>query len=192
MNVRRHKISACALLAVMAFLICLTGCSTKKENAQPSGSEVKDHRTGPNVEAEFQKAKLSWSDEKGRSLMDAEFKKAKASHSDVTSAATLIDVKAVLYADGKPAAVLTAPSVETDNTTREIRASGGVKVVSISQNATIEAENIVWKSSEGKLIGSGGVSMIKKNISGKASGFEADTTLRHVRLKDASIEVTGK
>ena len=193
MTVCRRKISACAFLMVLAFSTCFIGCNSQKEAVvKPNDPKVVEKQPDPEVEATFRTAELGWSDEKGRKVMDAKFKEASASHTDVSSTVVLRDVKAVLYAKGKAVAELTAPDVDIDNNTRMIKATGGVKVVSTSRNTTISADTIIWKSRENKLIGHGNVLMLRKNISAKAARFEADTSLRRARFKNAEIRIGGK
>jgi hypothetical protein len=183
MTIRRRKISACVFFMIFALLICLVGCDSQKGAVvKPSGKQPDKEQSTPGVEAKFTEAKLNWTDEKGRKVMDASFNEARVSQTDVKSASALEDVKAVLYANGKASVELTAPVVNIDNASREIRASGGVKVVSKTEGASFEADTLVWKSRESKLIGSGNVLMIKKNITGKGDRLEADTALRHVRI----------
>lgn len=135
------------------------------------------------LKAKFRQAELSWSDERGRPVFHARFREAIASKSGDESVVELRDVNAALYSDGKIAGKLSAQRVVADSSKREVRASGGVKVISAVHNASADSEWLVWKSDEDRLLGKGDVRMVRDNISIAANSFEADTALRRAMLR---------
>lgn len=176
------------LISFVAATVSTAGCGRRepvKERVKPkeSATSLKQPKE-KKLEAEFERARITWDDDKGRRLWEAEFEEALASQTGESAVMELRDVKASLYKDGKVASRLIAPRVVADTRTREVRASGGVKVTSAADSASISAERMTWKSRENKLIGVGTVRMTKGNMEIAAHAFEADTGLKKARFSD--------
>jgi hypothetical protein len=190
-HLKRHRMLLLLLLAAsLASAICFAGCSRRQHSRSPARSGAKAEPPAPSkspstgkINAKFEKARLIWDDEKGRRVWDAEFEEATALQSDRNASVTLTGVKAGLYRDGKTASILIAPTVIADSRTREIRASGGVKIKSTGNGTSVSVDQLVWKSRDGRIIGSGGVNMVRDNVSIEANTLVADTSLMHAVLK---------
>ncbi|MHB1001601.1 MAG: LPS export ABC transporter periplasmic protein LptC [Armatimonadota bacterium] len=178
---------------LIIFALLLTGCKPKVKQpinnlpAQNKMESDKNKKPQTAVDANLQKADLIWVDEKGKPVWKAQFKEGHLSQVNNTADVVLVDVKAIMYKNGKAISSLVAPSVLANSKTRDITASGGVKVVSYAQNGSVYADKIVWKSSEDKVTGTGSVRMVRGNISATAHKFVADTGLNKVKLSNAEI-----
>ncbi|MDI6829473.1 MAG: hypothetical protein QME62_13435, partial [Armatimonadota bacterium] len=131
------------------------GCSRPKPEKKKAPAEIEQPRKSK-IEAEFKGAKIIWTDEKGRKLWEAEFREARASQSEETRV-KLLGVKATLYQDGKIASTLIAPDVAADSRTKEVKATGGVKIISATGDTSAIVQQIIWKARDGKIIGKEGV-----------------------------------
>lgn len=132
---------------------------------------------------------MTWNDGKGNRVWDAQFKEAIASQTGSTSAVELRGVEADLYEDGKLVSKLIAPNVTADSKQKEVKATGGVELVSGTDGAVVHADSLRWKSAEGKVYGVGNIKMTRKNISVAAVKFEADTGLKKAVFKNGRIDV---
>jgi len=141
------------------------------------------------LKAKFEKARILWDDENGRRVLEAHFKEATISQVDGDATAELYGVQADLYRNGKVASSLTAPRVVADTRSKEVRASGGVKIISEGEDATVLSERLVWKSDEDKIVGEGAVKLTKGNISVRAQKFEADTALKKAKFYDGKASL---
>lgn len=184
-NHMRRGISGLLIIGVAAGL--LAGCAGKDRQATPKRQPPPtEDKTA--LKAEFRKAEITWADAEGRPVMDARFKKAVASTDSENARVELLGVKASLYQNGKRASSLSAERIVADSRTKEITASGSVKVTS-ADGSSAWSERAVWKSSENKLIGLGNVKLTKENITITADKFEADTALKKARFYQGKAEV---
>lgn len=195
----RGRIRIILLITLLVGVFLTAGCG-KSERPQPSAStENVEQDAAPQnqgkapeddaIEASFTKARIVWHDDKGNRVWEAQFKEAVASHTDDDSSVRLQGVEASLYQDGKVVSRLSAPQVDADSKTREVRASGGVKLVSAIHDASAQSERLVWKSQEHKVFGQGGVRMVKGNLSVTARSFESDTGLQKARFTDGKVDL---
>jgi hypothetical protein len=190
--------TAAMLIAAVTLACCLLGgCAPKIEKViEPPAPAAK---SAPPAEApqpekvtvstKFQKAGISWDDDKGRRVLEAGFTEASAQEVNGDAQAELKGVKATLYKDGRPASILYAPTVTADSAKKEIKAGGGVKIVSKANNTSALCESVVWKSGESKLVGTGGVKLTMGNITISAAGFEADTALKKAKFSGAQANL---
>jgi len=181
------------LISFVAATVSTAGCGRRepvKERVKPkeSATSLKQPKE-KKLEAEFERARITWDDDKGRRLWEAEFEEALASQTGESAVVELRNVKASLYKDGKVASRLVAPRVVADSRTGEVRASGGVKVHSVADEVSARAERLVWKSREDRLVGTGAVKMTRGNMEIAATSFEADTAMRKARFKDAEMDL---
>ena len=190
---RRIAVLAVLLVTALVGAVCVAGCSgkgrTDKAASSARSKPQKQREPESTLQAEFSKARIIWSDSRGRRVMEAQFKEAVGSQTGNNSTLELRTVKASLYKNGRIAGILTAPSVRADSRKKEIWASGGVTVSSAVENATASADRIVWKAREDRLYGTGNVNMAKQNVSVAASSFQADTALKKSRFTDARLEM---
>jgi len=187
------------IVAVMLILglTCLAGCSGNKETkaGSPGVSNKAASKSGKQtaektaLQAEFTKARIIWNDGKGRRVMEARFKEAVASQSGKIAVVELRDAKADLYKDGRIAATLSAPRIVADGRRKEVRASGGVKIISAAEGASAVCDEVTWKSHLNKLFGAGSVRMTRNNVSVTADGFQADTALKKARFTNAKLGI---
>ncbi|HEY3299051.1 MAG TPA: hypothetical protein VGK34_10380 [Armatimonadota bacterium] len=141
------------------------------------------------VNATFQSTQIIWSDNKGRPLWIANCSEATAEQTSAKAVAILKDVKAEMYKDGKLISKLTAPLVEADSRTKQVKAYGGVKVVSTQNGGTAVCREMLWKSQENKIMGSGNVKMTKENMTIVANSFVSDTALKSAKFSKASVSL---
>ncbi len=172
----------------------ISGCPGRRQTPaakpppkKPAVQAQKQPEPQSALKAEFGKARILWSDRNGQRIMDAQFKDAIASQTGKNAALELKGVKASLYQNGKVASIVIAPRVVADSRTREVRASGGVKVVSTADGGVAVSNEIVWQAQRDKITGIGGVKVQKGNISITARSFEADTSLKKAHFTDAQL-----
>lgn len=196
MNTSRQATRRAVLSAGLICAILLAGCRPGAMQKQPSkGTSSASRKTtargadGVSVKADLKKAEMVWVDERGNPIWKAGFAEGHASQMGDNAIADLTDVKAVLYRNGQPAANLTAPVVSANNKSRELTASGGVKIVSLAENGSVTADKLVWKSREDKIYATGGVHMVKGNIRATAVSLVADTALNKVSLTNGEISL---
>lgn len=186
----RRKLAPVVLAAALLCAVCLSGCLSRRavptqvDSEKAAAPNAAVEQPAGALEAEFRGAQITWDDEKGRRVMEAQFEEALASQTGDEAVVELRSVKARLYKGGKLASSLVAPRVVADSRTKEIRASGGVEIVSAENDASGRAERVVWKSREDKLIGTGAVRMVKENVSFTARSFESDTALKKAKFGD--------
>jgi hypothetical protein len=198
-SIKKRACCTAAVLLALATLACylLGGCAAKPEKVTEPAAPAAKSSPAPEtpkpekvaVAAKFQKAGLAWDDSRGRRVMEAGFMEASAQEMNGSAQAQLKGVKATLYKDGKPASILYAPLVTADGATKELKASGGVKIVSKANNSFALCESVVWRSGDSKMVGSGGVKLTMGNITITAAGFEADTALKKVKFIGAKANV---
>lgn len=181
------------LLAVFGPAGCRKAVSPRRADSSrrppvPAATGDEQGKAGA-LKAEFHGAKMTWDDEKGARVWEARFKEAAASQTGKSAVVELRGVEAGLYRNGKIASRLVAPRVVADSRTREVKASGGVKVTSAIYDASVRAERLLWRSREDKLLGAGGVRMRKGNLSITARSFEADTALKKAKFTDAEMSL---
>jgi hypothetical protein len=189
-SVGRRTIFCLLLSAALLGALSLAGCPgrQRKPVAQQSVADLQK-RAEPEstLKAEFGKARILWSDKKGARVMDALFKEATASQTGKNAALELKTVKANLYRDGKLVSIMVAPRIVADSKTREVRASGGVRVTSTTDGGTAMSDELLWSAKDDKISGTGGVKMQKGNMSITARSFEADTSLKKAHFTDAVL-----
>ena len=186
----RRTIFCLLLSAALLGALCLAGCPgrQRKPIAKQSVADLqKKMEPESTLKAEFGKARILWSDKKGVRVMDAVFKEATASQTGKNAALELKAVRANLYRDGKIVSIMVAPRIVADSRTREVRASGGVRVTSTTDGGTAISDELLWRAKDGKIIGAGAVKMQKGNMSITASSFEADTSLKKAHFTDAEM-----
>lgn len=189
----RRVLPCVLLLAIISLPVYLTGCSGRQPGMPAKKAAAVNPTPKPadqgSLKASFQGARIAWDDANGMRLMEAEFKEAIASQSGTSASVELRGVKASLFKDGKVASTLIAPTMTANSSAREILATGGVQILSPSQHATARSDELVWKSRENKVLGTGAVKMTVGNISITARRFEADTALKKARFTGAEASL---
>jgi len=185
------KLIAVVISAVLV-AAWLGGCTPGKKvqppappKKQTSTTEVKKPTSALN--AEFGKAKVIWTGQDGKRLWEARFKKASGSQQGENAELELFEVSAVLYKNGKAVSTMTAPRVVANSKTKQVRASGGVKITSASDGSSAVADQLAWDAAHDKLTGAGGVRMVKDNVTITAQTLEADTSLKKTRFTEATL-----
>jgi len=173
------------LVAVLpVVLIGVAGCGQPAGKAAPrtAAKSALQHPEKTTENMLLKGAKVIWPDAKGRPLMVAKFPKANAKLDSRSAAARIKDVTADLYKDGKVSSTLTAPWVELDNQKKEVRAYGGVRIVSKENGTVAVGPQMIWKPKENKIFGSGGDTVTRKNMSVTADSFVSDIGLGDVKF----------
>ena len=181
-------------IAAVVIACSLAGCGkgkTPKSTEKPvkTGTKQEARQPDDSLKASFKKAEMTWEDSKGRRVWEARFKEAVLAKDQSDSTVELIGVEAKLYQEGKFVSSLAAPRVVADGRAREIRAAGGVKLLSRADNSLLHAERLVWKARENKVSGAGNVRMKRNNLSVTATAFEADTALKKARFRNGRLQV---
>ena len=191
-----RTIQSVLLVAVLIIVLPMTGCRKEtRPHISPKAAGRDDNQglfgssKGDSLKASFKKARITWNDAKGNRVWDAQFKEAIASQTGSTSSVELRGVEADLYEGGKLVSKLIAPNVTADSKQKEVKATGGVELVSSADGAVVHADSLRWRSAEGKVYGVGNIEMTRKNISVAAVKFEADTGLKKAIFKNGRIEV---
>lgn len=197
----KHRIRCLALVLILILGLLLVGCErltnrkraadgrtrgSAKTRSSISNQKPKDDGR---LKATFRGAEIAWDDENGQPIWRARFKQATASQTGEGAVVEITGVEARLYRDGKLASKLVAPRVVADSRTREVRAMGGVKVVSALHKSSASAGRLVWRPRQDKLIATGGVKMQRDNLTISASTLEGDTALGRVRLSNAELNL---
>ncbi len=181
------------MLSAVLIAAWLGGCAPSKKAHIPtqankqsaSGKGASEPQSALN--AEFGKARVIWTGQDGKRLWEARFKRASGSQQGESAELELFGVSAILYKNGKAVSAMTAPRVTANSKTRVVRASGGVKVTSAVDGSSAVSDNLTWNAAQDRLDGSGGVRMVKGNISITAQTFRADTALKKTRFTEASL-----
>ena len=187
----RRILSRAMLVSLILGAFWLTGCQSRPNPPQKPGAKVQSPVKKPEtaIKVELERGRIIWDDEKGNRIMEAEYEKAFASREGEDSVTELQGASVRLYRNGKPSSRLEAPRVIADSRTKSIRASGGVKVVSAEQKASVQAEQLTWDSRTDMLTGKGAVKMIKNNMTITAGSFKADTALKKASFSDGSMSM---
>jgi len=178
-------------VAASIAVLYIAGCGQPE-----TGQAIHNKATKPSVKesisAKFSGATVVWRDENGKPLFDASLSSVSVSQSDLKSlGGKLQNAKVGLYKDGKIVSRMSAGWIEADSTRREIKAYGGVKVLSVENGAVATSERMTWKSKENKVYGSGHVKMTKQNMTINAGTFVSDTSLKNAKLSDVTM-IFGK
>lgn len=176
------------LAAAIICIILAAGCSPPNRAAQ-SRHAAEKAKTESAYKGEFEKARIIWNDGKGAPILQARFKKALTSMTGDDTVGELQGVNASLYKDGKPASTMIAPKVIIDRKSGEIKATGGVKVVSAVDGSVARSDKMTWKSRDDRLLGAGSVRMTRNNITVTADSFDADTALKKASFGAAELVV---
>lgn len=192
----RRLVSGALFAVILIGASYVGGCS--HGNQKPGVSGPSRHQAGSSkdqkrpepestLKVEFSKARVLWNDPTGRRVMDAGFREAVVLQTGQNGALELRGVRANLYKDGKIVSILTAPKVVADSKTREVKATGGVRVTSVQDGTSAVSEQIIWKARADKISGTGTVKMTKGNMFINAQSFEADTALKKARFREAEM-----
>jgi len=100
---------------------------------------------------------LAQQDEQGNTLWKLQAKSLQGQSGGKQAEGTLIEVEGWLYRNGKPILKFTAGYARAHSERRELEAWGNVRAVSSISQARLQAERILWKAREDRLIATGGV-----------------------------------
>jgi len=179
----RRGLSSLLIVGIAASL--LAGCAGK---GKPPSAKKPAAQEKTALKAEFRKAQITWDDANGQRILEARFKEAVASADSDSARVELRGVQAGLFQNGKPASSLSADRVTADSRNKEVTATGGVTITS-RDGSSAQSSQVIWKSRENKLFGSGSVKLTKGSITITADRFEADTALKHARFYQGKAEV---
>ena len=184
----RRAVAGVLIGAGLLGALWLSGCERRPEGREkPARDAIPTPKPKGTLKAEFQKARVIWDDEDGTRVWDAGFQKAVASETGERAVVELQGVRAHLYRQGKVASTMTADRVVADSRSREVRATGGVRVS--APGASAASDRLVWKARQDKLFGAGGVVMTRGNLTIKARTFQADTSLKKASFTDAEMSL---
>lgn len=180
---------ACRALAVVTAVLLIAGCSGRRqatESLEKVDSATK--QTAAKSEEKPEKTKyavasgqinLRWQDG-NKTTFSATASKAEGN--EATETATLRDVSAELYRDGKKVSTLKAPKVTADRKTGKIVADGGAVITSLEQKTVLKAPKAVWLMKQHKVIATGGVTCVFGNGHIKSESLVADTELQSMEF----------
>ncbi|MCS7066218.1 MAG: LPS export ABC transporter periplasmic protein LptC, partial [Fimbriimonadales bacterium] len=121
---------------------------------------------------------LAQQDEQGNTLWRLQAKWLQGQTSEGRAEGTLIEVQGWLYRDGKPVLKLVARYARADSERREVEAWGKVQAVSSVSRARLQADRILWKAREDKLIATGAVSIQWGDLIVRDEHLTLDTALQ--------------
>ena len=189
-QINRRVVSRVMAMAFLIALVLIAGCSApQKPAATPTKTEPPKaesaEKTKPKkdtVTTKFKTPKIHWLDENGVPVWNADAKTGSALDNGKKTIVELKRVKGDMFQDGKLVSKLTAPSVVGDNSTREIKATGGAKVVSVVNGTIVTCRELVWKARENKFYGTGDVKVTRQNATITSNRFVADTGLKKIEF----------
>lgn len=151
-----------------------------KDSSKAEASPADDT---PKLQLSQKGVTLSWV-EKGQVRMKASGRESK--YDDMAKVASMLDLNAQLYQDGKLSASMKAPKAIANTTTRIVTATGGVTLKSMERNTIVKAAWMKWYAKEQKVIGDGGVKITSSMGTLTGAAFVADTNMRTITIKDSA------
>ncbi|MEN3002229.1 MAG: LPS export ABC transporter periplasmic protein LptC [Armatimonadota bacterium] len=152
-----------ALLLAIRSLLCwsLAALLFACQPAQPPVQSRPDERASSDnlPEARYQVAQptLEQQDERGNTLWKLQAQALQGRSGGKQAEGTLIEVQGWLYRNGKPVLKLTARYARADAERREVEAWGKVQAISRVNRARLQADRVLWKARDDRLIATGGV-----------------------------------
>lgn len=139
----------------------------------------------PQIKLDTQDVKIEWNDKSGK-LMSAVAKSFSGDQGSNTL--TLNNFTAKLYENGVLSAKLQAKKAVLNATKKEIKVSTGVKITSLTNNSTLIANHVLWKSTENKVFAK---EAILETPNGKIQGkyFKLDTKLETFEVNDKGFDI---
>jgi hypothetical protein len=150
----RVKVLAHCLLLSCVLLACQpapTGASRPREQTPAT--------TLPEARYEAVQPTLIQQDEQGKTLWKLQAKSLSGQTGAEGAEGVLQEVEGWLYREGKPVLHFTARYARAHSERREIEAWGEVQAISNISRARLQAERILWRAREDRLIASGGVTI---------------------------------
>jgi hypothetical protein len=183
LSTRRH---VCLALPVL-LMAALVGCGKSGSVRGPAGAVVRPTHQSKSPDLQASKLRvvtsgvkdLSWQSG-GQYIMRAKARELVAD--EVTGRASLRDGRAILFKQGKEAALMSAKLIEADTRASCLTASGGISVRSLVRNARVSAKSLTWRRKQNRLFGTGGVNVTSSAGNISADRLDGDTSLNEVTL----------
>lgn len=174
-RVASHSLFALGYLLVAGLL---SACQPAQPPGQPRPDE---HASSENLpEARYQVAQpmLAQQDERGNTLWKLQAKALQGQSGGKRAEGTLVEVQGWLYRDGKPVVKFTARYARADSERREVEAWGSVQASSSVSHARLQADRILWKAREDKIIATGAVTIQWGELTIRDERLTLDTALQ--------------
>lgn len=168
-----NHLRICAIIAVLVVssALAMSGCSGPRGSSpgqKPVSSAQKDKPAAiaSRIRVESKGVKeLSWQ-EGGHYVMRASA--ASLSLDETTGKSKLTKARVVLYKLGSAAVEVTADSIDADNASRILTATGGVRASSLVKGAGFTADTVAWNQANQQITASGNI--VAHTASGKLWG----------------------
>jgi lipopolysaccharide assembly outer membrane protein LptD (OstA) len=137
----------------------------------------------PQVKGVLEQTTLTGVDPKtGKTLWKATAKSIDAQNSDTGKTGQMHSGIVTLYHNGIPEAVLTAPLVTGDTASKEVKATGGVLVKTLTgrDRSTMRCNSVIWHSDTDIMLGQGNVIISGNGFVQTGSSFQADTKMQSI------------
>jgi LPS export ABC transporter protein LptC len=150
--------SAWAGLGV-GLLLMLHACQPAASPVSPRADERPPQASLPEARYQVLQPTLEQQDEQGNTLWKLKAQALEGQSAGEQAEGTLVAVSGWLYRKGKPVLQISARYARAHSATREVEAWGEVKATSSVTRAQLQAERILWKAREDRIIATGAVTL---------------------------------
>ena len=182
----RTQRSICLALPVLLTIV-LVGCGRTGTVRGSAGSNARAPHQTKDTELQASKIRvvtsgvkeLSWQSG-GQYVMRAKARELVAD--EVTGKASLKDGHAIMFKQGKEAALMSAKLIEADRRAMTLSATGGITVRSLMRNTQVRAQSVSWWRKDNRLSAAGGVSVTSSAGSISADRMDGDIDMKRITL----------
>jgi LPS export ABC transporter protein LptC len=140
-------------------LLMLQACQSAAPPVSPRADEQPAQATLPEARYQVVQPTLEQQDEQGHLLWRLEAQALQGQSAGEQAEGTLVQVRGWLYRQGKPVLQLRAQYARAHSETREVEAWGTVQATSTINHAQLQAERILWKARDDRIIATGSVTI---------------------------------
>jgi hypothetical protein len=159
-------------------LLMLQACQPSAPPVSPRANEQPAQATLPEARYQVLQPMLQQQDEQGQLLWRLEAQTLQGQSGGERAEGTLVGVRGWLYQKGKPVLQLSAHYARAHSQTREVEAWGAVKATSTVTRAQLQAERILWKAREDRIVATGSVTIRWGNLVIQDERIVLDTALQ--------------
>jgi hypothetical protein len=172
------------LIVVMGSVALASGCARRPPVAPSSVSGAR-----PPLRATTEKPQITLADPQGHRVWEG---RAQTMEVDEGSrSAVLRQVESSFLENGRVVLRATAKEVRVDYEARTVTLRDGVRAESPVTGAIMTVGKLTWRADDHRLVGEGGVEVIRRTLRVTAPRAEADTALRRVRLTGGATLMAG-
>ncbi len=159
-------------------LALLMGCQPAQPPVQSRPDEQASANRLPEARYQALQPTLTQQDEQGNTLWKLQANTLEGQSGEQGAEGVLREVQGWLYRDGKPILKFSARYARAHSERREVEAWGKVQAVSSASRARLQAERILWKAREDKIIATGGVIVQWGELTVRDDHLVLDTALQ--------------